>query len=184
MLTESEPIASLRPVRFRLMHQTMPPLNYRRFGSALSAIALLFAMAGQPALADDQNNKGGEAAAQSGDPAKEGQKRADEIAEAARLIKGRAGSAECVWTGRRIVSLLWRDDLDTAGRHRALYEQFGCPEDHVQAAFRCVVRQGDIDPKAQGNLNERVHSCWINPEAPPSPPQQATTATPQGTATP
>ena len=29
--------------------------------------------------------------------------------------------------------------------------------------FRCLVRQGAIDPKATDTLNSRVHACWINP---------------------
>jgi hypothetical protein len=99
--------------------------------------------------------------------AKEGQKKIDEIAEAARLIKGPAGNPECVWLGRRVVSLLWRDDLDTALRHLIIYDRFDCPRDHIQAAFRCVVRQGNIDPKAQETLNGRVDACWLDPGLPP-----------------
>ncbi len=49
--------------------------------------------------------------------AKEGQKKIDEIAEATKTLVGPAGNPECVWLGRRVVSLLWRDDLDTAFRH-------------------------------------------------------------------
>ena len=94
---------------------------------------------------------------------KDGQKKIDEIAEASRILTGAAGNPECVWLGRRVVSLLWRDDLDTAFRHLDLYDRFGCPGTHIQATFRCLVRQGDIDPKAQETLNGRVHSCWLNP---------------------
>jgi hypothetical protein len=100
---------------------------------------------------------------------KEGQKKIDEIAEAARVIDGPAGNPECVWLGRRVVSLLWRDDLDTALRHLDLYDRFGCPGGHIQATFRCLVRQGNIDPKAQETLNGRVHACWLNPGLPPTP---------------
>lgn len=102
------------------------------------------------------------------DSQKESQKKIDEIAEASRVMTGTAGNAECVWVGRRAVSLLWRDDLDTAFRHIELYERFGCPGGHVQAAFRCVVKQGPIDPKAQDTLNSRVHACWLNPAEPPA----------------
>ena len=91
----------------------------------------------------------------------------DEFAEAARLLTGPAGNPECVWLGRRVVSLLWRDDLDTAFRHLDLYDRFGCPGAHIQATFRCVVRQGNIDPKAPESLNARVHACWLNPGLPP-----------------
>lgn len=106
---------------------------------------------------------------QGADAAKEGQKSIDEIAEAARLLSGPAGNPECVWLGRRVVSLLWRDDLDTAFRHLDLYDRFGCPSSHIQATFRCLVRQGHIDPKAPDSLNGRVHSCWLNPGLAPPP---------------
>ena len=109
------------------------------------------------------------AAAPADATAKEGQKKIDEIAEASRVLTGPAGNPECVWLGRRVVSLLWRDDLDTAFRHLDLYDRFGCPSAHIQATFRCIVRQGNIDPKAPETLNGRVHACWLNPGLPPAP---------------
>lgn len=109
---------------------------------------------------------------------KEGQKKIDEIAEATRLLTGPSGNPECVWLGRRVVSLLWRDDLDTAFRHLDLYDRFGCPGAHIQATFRCLVRQGNIDPKAQETLNGRVHACWLNPGLPPTEPVAAQAAPP------
>ena len=108
--------------------------------------------------------------------AKEGQKKIDEIAEASRVLTGAAGNPECVWLGRRVVTLLWRDDLDTSFRHLDLYDRFGCPGAHIQATFRCLIRQGNIDPKAQETLNGRVHSCWLNPALEPEP---AAAAAPQ-----
>ena len=101
---------------------------------------------------------------QKGDAARDTAKRADEIAEAGRQLSGPAANPECVWLGRRVVNLLWRDDLDTAFRHLEIYDRFGCPGAHVQATFRCLVRLG-IDPNASETLNARVHSCWINPAA-------------------
>jgi hypothetical protein len=98
---------------------------------------------------------------------KDNQKKIDEIAEASRVLTGAAGNPECVWLGRRVVALLWRDDLDTAFRHLDLYDRFGCPGAHIQATFRCLIRQGNIDPKAQETLNGRVHSCWLNPALEP-----------------
>ena len=87
-----------------------------------------------------------------------------EFAEARRMLKGAAGNPECVWLGRRVVGLLWRDDLDTAFRHLDVYDRFGCPNDHIQATFRCLVLNGSgIDPKAADNLNGRVQACWVNP---------------------
>ena len=63
----------------------------------------------------------------------------DEFAEAQHAITGPAGNPECVWLGRRVVSLLWRDDLDTAFRHLDLYDRFGCPAAHIQSSFRCLI---------------------------------------------
>jgi hypothetical protein len=124
-------------------------------------------------------------------PAEEGQKPADEQAAAEREAQAKAiaeyeeakaklprsaGAGECVWTGRRIASLLWRDDIDTANRYIALYDRFGCSQDHLRLAFRCVVQQGPIDPKAADRLASRVHGCWVDPEGPTGL-SQATTAT-------
>lgn len=111
---------------------------------------------------------------------KESQKKVDEIAEAGRALQGPAGQPECVWLGRRVVALLWRDDLDTAFRHLDLYDRFGCPSAHIQATFRCLIRQGALDPKAQDTLNGRVHACWINPAL--TPPTEAATAGKPGAA--
>jgi hypothetical protein len=119
-----------------------------------------FAQSGSPATAEKQKS--------AAETAKEGQKSIDEIAEASRLLTGPAGNPECVWLGRRVVSLLWRDDLDTAFRHLDLYDRFGCPSSHIQATFRCLVRQGPIDPKAQDTLNGRVHACWLDPAMVPA----------------
>jgi hypothetical protein len=102
------------------------------------------------------------------DATKDSQKKIDEIAEAAKALSGPAGQPECVWLGRRVVALLWRDDLDTAFRHLDLYDRFGCPSAHIQATFRCLIRQGALDPKAQDTLNGRVHACWVNPALEPT----------------
>ncbi|HMA74919.1 MAG TPA: beta-1-3, beta-1-6-glucan biosynthesis protein [Xanthobacteraceae bacterium] len=101
---------------------------------------------------------------------KDGTARTDEVAEASRVMSGPAARGECVWLGERAVGLMWKDDLDTAFRHLELYDRFGCPGEHVQISFRCVVRQGNIDQKDQkaaDAFNSRVHSCWLNPALPP-----------------
>jgi hypothetical protein len=124
--------------------------------------------------------------------------RAEEIAEVGRLVEGPAGNAECVFLGRRVISLLWRDDLDTAFRHLDLYDRFGCPGGHIQATFRCMVRLPDSDAKVAEQkgvdpvaartdaLNARIRACWINPslqaQAPAALPA-ATAATPSETGT-
>jgi hypothetical protein len=112
------------------------------------------------------------------EPAKEPQK-VDEFAEAQKEIAGPAGNPECVWLGRRVVGLLWRDDLDTAFRHLDLYDRFGCPSAHIQASFRCLILHGSsIDPKAADSLNGRVQACWLNPANPAPPPAPAAAAAP------
>jgi hypothetical protein len=110
---------------------------------------------------------------QAGD-GKDTQKKIDEYAEAEKLLGGPAANPECLWLGRRVVSLLWRDDLDTAFRHLDLYDRFGCPAGHIQATFRCVIRQGS--PPAE-KISDRVHACWVNPSAE----MQGTAAAPSGT---
>src|SRR4029077_15509137 len=77
---------------------------------------------------------------------------------------------------------MWLDDLDTAFRHLDLYDRFGCPGGHVQAAFRCFTRfLPQIDDKVQNSLSNRIHACWINPNAQPQaaaaqPPAPSTTS--------
>ena len=109
-------------------------------------------------------------------PEQKAQRRSvEEFNEAAKL-PGTAGLPECVWTGRRIAALLWRDDIDTARRHLDMYERFGCPTDHLKLAFRCLVRQGNIDPKAQEQVGARAHQCWVNPDYIAAPPAAAPAA--------
>ena len=101
----------------------------------------------------------------------EGTKKTDEFAEAAKALAGPAGNPECVWAGRHAVNFLIRNDLDTAFRHMELYDRFGCPSGHIQAAFRCLVRQGNPDLKAPETLSARIHACWINPTPEAAAPQ-------------
>ena len=137
-------------------------------GFAVACLA--FVIAAGPAIAQSGDPRAQEQSPKpnAADVAKDGQRKTDEFVEAAKTINGSAGNPECVWLGRRVVSLMWRDDLDTAFRHLDLYDRFGCPGGHVQATFRCLVRfGGSIDPKVAETLNGRVHACWINPNAQP-----------------
>ena len=153
---------------------------------AVSGLALLigigaaFAQSGD-SRAQDQSGKPAANAAQPADVARDNQRKTDEFAEAAQAINGPAGNPECVWFGRRVVRLMFLDDIDTALRHLDLYDRFGCPGGHVQATFRCLTRFGaQIDPKVADTLNSRVHACWINPAAQP---QAAAVATPPAPST-
>ncbi len=156
---------------------------HRSFSAARGIFAAFFLLAAvlgpllPSAFAQNNDAKPADKAPAAGqEPAKETQK-VDEFAEAQRAIAGPAGNPECVWLGRRVVGLLWRDDLDTAFRHLDLYDRFGCPGAHIQASFRCLILHGvNIDPKAADTLNARVQACWINPLLPPPAASQIPTA--------
>ncbi len=130
----------------------------RAIAAALGAAVLI--VVAHPALAQSADPKAPDKQQIDKDAAK---KKIDEFVEAEKVLGGPAANPECLWLGRRVVNLLWRDDLDTAFRHLDIYDRFGCPTGHIQATFRCLVRQGAIDPKATDTLNSRVHACWINP---------------------
>jgi len=135
-------------------------------GLAVPGLVVLIGIGAAGAQSGDQNKN--QPAANPAEAAKDNQRKTDEFVEAAQVLNGPAGNPECVWLGRRVVRLMWLDDLDTAFRHLDLYDRFGCPGGHVQAAFRCLTRFGaSIDPKVAETLSGRVHACWINPNAQP-----------------
>ena len=156
-------------------------LRTRSFALCASILMLTPSLAGAQSGEPKAIEKTPPAAGQAADPAKDAKRKSDEFAEAARAVSGPAGNPECVWLGRRVVGLLWRDDLDTAFRHLDLYDRFGCPGPHIQATFRCVVRQGPLDPKAPESLGARVHTCWLNPAVPAPPATSAANPAPAGT---
>ena len=171
-MTYSGVAVSSRQLRSPRVIRSPMSASLPRSRAALLAAALVFAAI--PA-ASGQNTPEQKPAEQAQKPpatpppdaAKEEKKKIDEFAEAARILPGAAGHPECVWTGRRVVSLLWRDDLDTALRQLELYDRFSCPGDHLQQAFRCVVRQGEIDKKSPESIGLRVAACWLTPSGPP-----------------
>ena len=130
--------------------------------AAILGVAVM-TFAANPAVAQGADPKADQHP-QPADTGKDGQKKVDEFVEAEKVLGGPAANPECMWLGRRVVSLLWRDDLDTAFRHLDLYDRFGCPAGHIQVAFRCVVRQGPMDQKGAEKLAARVHACWVNPD--------------------
>lgn len=154
-----------------------------RLAHALPAFCLALAFVAGPALAQNDPNQADKSKQQQqGDPKKE-TPRVNELVEVSKQLSGPAGNPECVWVGRNIVGRLYANDLDTAFRHLDLYDRFGCPGGHVQAAFRCVLKQTPAEPQKQENVNARVHSCWVNPASPPAAAAAATTpaTTPSGT---
>src|ERR1700743_2482100 len=156
---------------------------------AVAGLALLLCVGNAAAQSGDAH-AADQAKAQknAADAAKENnQHKPDEFTEAAQAINGPAGNPECVWLGRRVVRLMWLHELDTALCHLDLFDPFGCPGGHIQAAFRCLTRFGSqIDSKVPDSLNSHVHGCWINPAAqpqtaavnPPAPPTTSGAASP------
>jgi hypothetical protein len=159
---------SVLPVPNRTLRYLAVPMMVFLLGSANA-----FAQSGDN-HAQDQGKQGAAAA----DANKENERKTAEFAEAAQVISGPAGNPECVWLGRRVVRLMWVDDLDTAFRHLDLYDRFGCPGGHIQASFRCLTRFGaQIDDKVPRSLDLRIHACWINPAAQPQTAAAAAPAT-------
>jgi hypothetical protein len=143
------------------------PISCSLVLSTLALLLLVSAPSAIPVLAQTGEPK--EKSESPADRSKDQQRVRDEFGEAARVLQGPAGQAECVWIGR-----------DTATRHMGVYDRFGCPAGHIQLAFRCVVRQGAIDAKAPESLAARAHACWINPKVSPEP---TATISPGGEAT-
>lgn len=165
-------------MRQRLLQGRFVVLRY----FVVPGLALMLGLGGALAQSGGPANPepSGKAAAAAAEVAKENQRKVDEFVEASQAINGPAGNPECVWLGRRVVQLMYTDDLDTAFRHLDLYDRFGCPGGHVQAAFRCLTRFfAQIDDKVPNSLRNHIHACWINPNAQPqvaaSPPSPAGT---------
>jgi hypothetical protein len=131
-----------------------------RMVAAATAVAALI-LSVHPSLAQSGDPKAGTQRQPGGEA--DAQKKADDFAEAAKVLGGPASQPECVWAGRHAIQLLIKNDIDTAFRHMELYDRFGCPSGHVQAAFRCLVLQGAPDMKSQDSLGARAQACWINP---------------------
>jgi hypothetical protein len=113
------------------------------------------------------------------DDDKEKDKRAAALATS--LADTTSAQAECAWVGKRVVSLLVRDDVDTATDFTRFYAMFHCPEAHIGATLACVVS----DPGAAREgaaLTEHVDLCWVNPstrllpQKPPNPDKPAPAA--------
>lgn len=103
--------------------------------------------------------------------------------DAQHKVNGPAGNPECYELGTNALYRLVGDDIDAAFRHLDLYDRFGCPSAHIQAAYRCLLlhpatpdKKPD-DPKAVvlDGPTGMIHACWVNPALPviaasPAPP--------------
>lgn len=79
-----------------------------------------------------------------------------------------ASDFECAWTGKRVVSLLTRDDVDAATHFARFYSSFNCPNPHIGKTLGCVVApesMGDGEP-----IESRIERCWTDPKSKPFPP--------------
>jgi len=111
---------------------------------------------------------------------------------AQKLNNNPAGNRECVLLGRKVVGLIWRDDPGTAVRQLELYDRFGCPGGHIQAALRCMTgfeKEINANDKVPNNLKMHIDACWINPAAQPevaaaAATQPATNASPESNSAP
>ncbi len=106
------------------------------------------------------------------------------LAEVARTLSGPAANPECTHLGELAVTLMAKNDLDTAFRHMDLYDRFGCPGAHIQQSFRCLLLAGIPSAKdSTGSLENLVRTCWVSPKATAAaPPPPAPAASPPSTA--
>ena len=89
-------------------------------------------------------------------------------------IRNASGSAS------QVVSLLWSDDIDTAFRHLDLYDRFGCPGGHIQAAFRCLILHASTHRSEGCRQPERAGPCLLDqPGLARSPPPPAAARQPR-----
>ena len=83
------------------------------------------------------------------------------LADVARTLSGQAGLPECAHLGELAITLMAKNDLDTAFRHMDLYDRFGCPGRHIQESFRCLLLAGIPNSKdSTASLENLVRNCW------------------------
>lgn len=68
-------------------------------------------------------------------------------------------AGECAYTGKRIVSLLARDDVDQARKFMDFYRVFSCDEKHIGPTFRCLVNDSTVNASAE-DITARIDRCW------------------------
>jgi len=106
------------------------------------------------------------------------------IADAAHQLPGPAGYPECVRSGELTITNWMKNDMDTAARHMAVYDRFGCPGAHLRSGFRCLLRVGMPGPKDKDSLEQRVRDCWVSPDTMPAAAAAAAPAAPAAAAAP
>ena len=67
---------------------------------------------------------------------------ADHFAAVARVVTGPAANPECIHHGELAITLMIKNDLDTAQRHINFYDRFGCPGLYLRMSYRCLLNVG------------------------------------------
>ncbi|MFZ1414966.1 MAG: hypothetical protein WAS73_10380 [Defluviicoccus sp.] len=75
--------------------------------------------------------------------------------------KAAATSDQCQWLGKRIISLLIRDDAMAANDFTPFFVRFGCPEELLADAFGCVAANAAL--LENNGLSEQINACWLDP---------------------
>lgn len=75
--------------------------------------------------------------------------------------KAATTSDQCQWLGKRIISLLIRDDAMAANDFTPFYVRFGCPEPLLSDAFGCVA--ANVALLENNGLSEQINACWQDP---------------------
>jgi hypothetical protein len=75
--------------------------------------------------------------------------------------KAATTSDQCQWLGKRIISLLIRDDAMAANDFTPFYVRFGCPETLLADAFGCVA--ANVALLENNGLSEQINACWQDP---------------------
>lgn len=75
--------------------------------------------------------------------------------------KTAATSDQCQWLGKRIISLLIRDDAMAANDFTPFFVRFGCPEQLLADAFGCVAANAAL--LENNGLSEQINVCWQDP---------------------
>jgi hypothetical protein len=70
----------------------------------------------------------------------------EKYVETGKTLAGPAPNPECPWLGKRVVSLLWRDDLGTAFRNLDLNDRFGCSGGRIQNGLPLRRPSGEYRP--------------------------------------
>lgn len=76
-----------------------------------------------------------------------------------------AQRTECMWLGKRTITVLLRDDLIASKGFLEIYTNLGCPIQHIGRAFGCATPAANHSQAS--DVKTWVDACWDNPEIKP-----------------